>query len=160
MLYDPNELPALAPDIEQFLTDNAIDEAGRYMARKYAKDWGKASSHLDGAAINSWPALFMHARGEENSVVKNQRMEERQGRNERRKARASKEQFGTDWLAWQGQCSQRNAWIESLAAEWRKRVSARKAAMAEWDLHVTEARIAFNAAKATQAPPQPVKVAQ
>lgn len=63
----------------------------------------------------------------------------------------------SQWLDWQKQCIQRKAWIESLNAEWRSRVAARKAAIAQWDAHVEEARIAYQAGKLTQPPEQPPK---
>lgn len=160
MLHDPNTLEALSPEVEASLEAQMPSDEARYMARKYFKDWGKQSPHLDGVAIVTWAALMIHARGEEQSTVKTARLEDMQSKTERRKARASREQFGTEWLAWQAQCSQRNAWIEGLSAEWRNRVAQRKVNMAQWDAYVDEARIAFQNAKATPAPPQPVKVAQ
>lgn len=161
MLKDPNSLPALADDVEDYLTSQNVNDETRYIARKYFKDWGKASPHFEhNGPIQSWPGLFIHARGEEAAEVKNVRLEDMQTKTERRKARASKEQFGTDWLAWQAQCTQRNTWIESLGAEWRKRIAARKTAMAEWDAFVDSARAAYQDAKLTPAPAQPVKVAQ
>lgn len=160
-MFDPNALPALNDEMEAFLTEQNVNDETRYMWRKYYPiAWGKPSPHVDAIMIMTGAALMMHARGEEAASAKQVRLDYMDSRTERRKARASREQFGAEWLAWQAQCAQRNAWIESLAAEWRKRVNARKAAMAEWDKHVSEARNAFNAGKATQAPPQPMKVAQ
>lgn len=160
-MFDPNQFPVLSDELEAFLTEQNVNDETRYMWRKYyPTSWGKPSPHIDAGMIMTAAALMIHARGEEQSSAKQVRIEYMESKTERRKARASRERFGTEWLAWQGECARRNAWIESLAAEWRKRVSARKAAIAEWDKHVSEARMAFNAAKVTQAPPQPVKVAQ
>lgn len=155
MLHDPATLPALAPEVEEHLTANAVDDQSRYMARKYFKDWGKVSPHLDGNFINSWQGLFMHARGEEQGVAHNARIEDLTSKTERRKARAAREQFGAEWLAWQEQCAARNAWIERLNAEWRKRVGEAKANKAQWDAYVEAARLEFQAAKNTSTPVQP-----
>lgn len=152
-----NELPALAPEIEDFLTQNNVDDESRYMWRKYYSAWGTPSIHLDGSNIVTAAALMMHARGEEEARVSNARIQEREGRNKGRESRAAREKFGTEWLAWQAQCTARNAEIERLGAEWRKRIAERKANAAQWDVYVDESRAAYQAAKLTPVPPQPVK---
>lgn len=56
---------------------------------------------------------------------------------------------------WFEQCKQRKAWIKTFCDEWRARVAARSAAMAQWDAHVEEARSAYRAAKLVPVPPRP-----
>lgn len=159
MLHDPSTLPPLAPEIEASLEEQMPSDEARYMARKYFKDWGKQSPHLDGQAINSWAALMIHARGEEAAVVTNTRLEERQGRNERRKLRTQREGFSAEWMEWQRQCTLRNNWIEQGNLEWRRLVTERSNVLAQYDAAVAKARTEYTMRKATPAPPQPVKVA-
>lgn len=155
MLHDPATLPALSQEIEDHLTEHGVNDQSRYMARKYFKDWGKPSPHLDGGLINSWPGLFIHARGEEDGAVHAARVDDLKSKTERRKARAAREEFGAEWLAWQDQCAQRNAWIERLNAEWRKRVGEAKANRAQWEAYVEAARLEYQTAKGTPTPVQP-----
>lgn len=152
-----DELPALAPEVEAYLTEGNVDDESRYMWRKYYSAWGTASVHLDGGNIVTPAALMMHARGEENARVSNARIEEREGRNKGRQSRAAREKFGAEWLAWQAQCTTRNAEIERLGAEWRKRIAERKANAMLWDTYVDESRAAYQAAKLTPVPTQPSK---
>jgi hypothetical protein len=55
---------------------------------------------------------------------------------------------------WMVQCSQRRSWIQEANVEWRKRVAARKEAMAQWDKHVEEARVEYQRRSATPLPPK------
>lgn len=160
MLHDPNTLPPLAPEVEASLEAQMPSDQARYMARKYFKDWGKQSPHLEGRAITMWPALMIHARGEEEALITNTRLEERMGRNERRKARTEREGFSAEWMEWQRQCTLRNNWIEQANLEWRRLVAERGNVLRDLDARVAIARTEYTARKATQAPPQPVKVAQ
>lgn len=152
-----NEFPALAPEIEAILDQHNVDDLTREIARKYHKDWGKASPHLNSHPIETWQQLFIHARCEEEARITNARLEEREGRNARRRQRAAQKQSGPAWLAWQEQCTQRNAWIEQANAEWRRRVDAMNKAMAQWKAYVQEARSEYQQRKATPPPVQPAK---
>lgn len=156
-MSDITKLPALSDEVEEYLTSQGASEETRYMARKYFDQWGKPSIHLDGAAIGTWPALMLHARGEENKRVSTARVEERETRNAARKARIVKGQFSEAWLKWQAQCTERNAWVEEANIEWRKRVDAMNLAVAQWKAHVSEARTEYQRRKAIPAPPPPVK---
>lgn len=153
-----DELPALAQEVEDYLTSLKVDDLTRYMARKYYPiAWNKPSVHLDGGIVSSSQGLMIHARGEEDLRVSESRVREREGRNTRRDQRIADKEFGARWIAWQEQCTQRNAWIEQANAEWRKRVGEMTKAMSQWKQYVEEARLEFQTRKLTPVPAQPSK---
>ncbi len=58
---------------------------------------------------------------------------------------------------WQLECQKRNAWIERLGAEWKRRVAQYREARKQWEAYVAVARLEFQGAKATAVPARPRK---
>lgn len=108
--------------------------------------WGRQSQHL-GCAILTIHALVAHidaATKAELALMKAQAVQK-------------SATFSEEFAQWQKECQLRKVWIESKAAEWRKRVGERAANVGIWDKYVEEARVAMQDAKATSAPPRPRK---
>jgi len=65
--------------------------------------------------------------------------------------------FAKAYTAWQQECKRRNDWIASLYMEFTKRQRERQQAIAQWDAHVAEAKLAWQQGKTTLPPPAPRK---
>lgn len=151
-----DEVAPLSQEVEDYLTSMNVDDETRFMCRKYYPlAWNKPSTHLQGGIVQTWQALMMHARGEEEARVRNARLEERELRNARKKRQAKTAEQSAEWVQWHRDCTARKAWIEGKVAEWRRRVAERKASDAQWDAYVEQARLEMQAAKATAVPAQP-----
>lgn len=148
------EVVLLAPELEaEFAT--APDDI-KYLIRKYYPlVWNKPSKYLETGFVITLFGLIEHAKAAEKDEAKATRTADAEQRVEGRAKRAKNVEKGVEWVDWQKACSTRRAWVESKNAEWRARVSARKAAIAQWDAHVEEARVAYQEAKLTPVPSQP-----
>lgn len=156
MIYNPDEFPALVQEAEDFMTANAVDDQTRYMARKYyPTSWGHSSAHLGGGTVNSFQALMLHAKGEEDARPARARLEERERRNAKTKAKAADAEKSSAWVQWHQECTARKAVIEQKNAEWRSRVAAMQKAVSDWKQYVEAARADYQAAKLVPVPPQP-----
>lgn len=134
---------------------DAPDEI-KYLIRKYYPlVWQQPSPYVDGGFVLTLTGLIQHAKAAQKAKWTADSKLDTEQRIEGRAKRQRNAEKGAEWVEWQRQCSARNAWIESLNAEWRARVAARKAAIAGWDAHVEQARASYQAAKLTPAPVQP-----
>lgn len=146
---------------------HSFNETERELIRKYYHAcWLTHSPHCpDNGHGPTAPTVFnlkhvlQHAIGNEAELAKLERREERAGRNERRTTRKERDaaatQRGAAYIQWANDCAARNAWIEEANIEWRKRVSARKAILAQWDAYVSDARTEFDSRKCVPAPVRP-----
>lgn len=158
MLDYNSEFPRLPDEIEQWLEPQNLTAETIYMWRKYFPiAWGKPSPHLDGGIVNSDVGLMVHAGGEEKARGSNAIIEEREGRNAKRKRQVANAEQSAEWVVWHRVCTERKAAIEAASAEWRKRVAQRNKWMAESSLYVEEARVALQNAKLVPVPLQPGK---
>lgn len=156
-MHDPNTLSPLADEIEQFLTEQGVNDETRYMARKYYPiAWGKVSPYsTHDHPISTWGGLWNHVREAEKNAGKEVRIEDMQSRTQARKQRAQKSAQGAAWVAWTNNCTARNVWIEESNIEWRRRIAIVKAEKAKMDAFVEEARVEYQRRKAVPAPPRP-----
>lgn len=148
--------PALLLPEQEAEFANAPDDI-KYLIRKYYPlVWQKQSKYVDGGWVLTVYGLVEHGKAAEKEEAKAGRKVDAEQRVEGRAKRQRNAEKGVEWVEWQKQCAIRNAWIETKNAEWRARVAARKANIAQWDAHVEEARVAYQEAKLTAAPAQPV----
>lgn len=163
MSVDLNSQPELAPEMEQWLTANNVDDESRLMWRKYYPiAWNKPSPHVDSPMIHTPHALMLHAHGEEAAAKSAVRMEELQTRVDGRKRRAAQSEQGEEWVKWHQLCRERKQRIADKKKAWHERISyvaEQKRQMSAW---VDQARAELYAEQATPVPPAPgsVKVAQ
>lgn len=129
----------------------------KYLIRKYYPlVWNKPSKYLETGFVITLFGLIEHARAAEKDEAKAGRAADVEGRAAGRVKRAKNAEKSAEWVEWHRGCTARKAWVEAKNAEWRARVAARKAAIAGWDAHVEEARVAYQEAKLTPVPAQPV----
>jgi hypothetical protein len=126
--------------------------------------WGKSSPYLGGTVVSNFAHLLQHAEAYSQDQLKAQRQADtalREADRIKRKAEkeleaASRALQADRWLAWQNDCRLRKEWIDDKKRVWKERVEQAKAARAQWDAFVQEARAEYIAARDTTAPPQPV----
>jgi hypothetical protein len=150
------ELAPLSDEIENWLTENSVDDATREMWRKYYHCWGQSSPHLEANGIIQTPAgLMIHARGEEEARLKQSRLEERESRNRKRARTEAQANNSSAWVEWHKLCSERKQKIEEANKEWRKRIAERKASDLQWDAYVEQSRAAYHELKSSPIPERP-----
>ncbi len=144
----PASFEYLEPQILQY-TPEVQEVIRAYLPRV----WGTPSTYTN-VTILSLPALLEHIEAATKADAKLVKAE---------RIRASVVKSDVDlkhsaaFAAWQSECQMRNAWIEEKAGEWRKRIAERTAAMSKWNEYVEAARIEYQSAKATTAPPRPIR---
>jgi len=113
--------------------------------------WNRPSPYIGGKVVLSLAALQIHAEGYTKDQTKR-----KPGRKSKKVDKPAPTVLSNPALeAWEQDCAAREAWIEGWNIEWRRRVSARKEALAQWDSYVEEARSEFKRAKATERPVRP-----
>jgi hypothetical protein len=118
----------------------------KLMLAWWPRAWNRPSPYLPrNSPVLTLPGLLIHIEGASKDEARSQRGQKKEQRGA----------FASAYVAWQKQCVLRLQWIEAKKQEWDRRVKLAKAAHAQWEAFVAEARDEFKAAKAVPPPTRP-----
>lgn len=163
----PAELPSGSSNLPFQFPDNSsrpiIDHDEMVREARARGPYGRSDfealdNETKAVVIEWWPKLFMEQVADGKFIltvfglldyIESHKLKEKA-------AKTAQGVTATRYLDWVNECAARQKWIDEKGAEWKRRVAAKKAAMAQWDSYVAEAREDYTNAKAYPAPPRPV----